>query len=87
MPIRSALILALTLAGMPMAFAGSMAKPGQNVQMSSVVDRGSEADQAACTPDVLRLCWHTIPNESNIVACLKGQKRNLSAGCRSVIFD
>ena len=87
MPIRSVLILALTFAGTPIALAGSTSKPGQNVQMSSVADHGSDADQAACTPDVFRLCWHAIPNESNIVACLKGQKRNLSAGCRSVIFD
>jgi hypothetical protein len=81
------LILALTFAGAHSAQAESTSKPSQHVQMSSVADRGSEADQAACTPDVFRLCWHAIPNESTIVACLKGQKRNLSAGCRSVIFD
>ena len=87
MPLRSVLILALTFAGAQFALAESTSKSGQHVQMSSVADHGSEADQAACTPDVLRLCWHAIPNEANIVACLKGQKRNLSAGCRSVIFD
>jgi hypothetical protein len=53
---------------------------------AKVDDRGSEADQRACTPDVFRLCMSEIPNEPRIVACLVRSKPRLSPACRSV-FD
>ncbi len=49
-------------------------------------DRGNDSDRSACTPDVFRLCSAHIPNVPNIVACLKSEKRNLSADCK-VVFD
>ena len=49
-------------------------------------DRGSQADQDACTPDVFRLCQDFIPNEGPILACLKEKHAELSAACEPVIF-
>ncbi len=46
--------------------------------------RGSADDQAACTPDVFRLCAAEIPSETRIVACLKQKKARLSPRCRKV---
>jgi len=48
-------------------------------------DRGSYEEQQACTPDVFRLCGQHIPNVSNIINCLKDQKRHLSVACRTVM--
>jgi hypothetical protein len=46
---------------------------------------GTEEERAACTPDVFRLCSSEIPNIPGIIACLKKQKPNLSAGCRTAV--
>jgi hypothetical protein len=43
-------------------------------------------DEAACRPDVMRLCTADIPNETRIVACLARNKRQLSSACFRV-FD
>ena len=48
--------------------------------------RGTSDQQAACTPDVFRLCWDDIQNVSRIVACLRRQRPSLSPACRAV-FD
>jgi len=45
---------------------------------------GTSDQQAACTPDVLRLCRDDIPIVSRIVACLKRQRPLLSERCRAV---
>lgn len=49
-------------------------------------DRGSEADQEACTPDVFRLCSSDIPDEGRILACLQAKGASLSGACHKVIF-
>ena len=46
--------------------------------------RGSADDQAACTPDVYRLCSEYIPDEDDIVACLTRKKAQLSPACHEV---
>ena len=46
--------------------------------------RGSADDQAACTPDVYRLCSQEIPDEDDIVACLDRKKAQLSPACKAV---
>ena len=46
--------------------------------------RGSPDDQAACTPDVYRLCAQEIPDEDDIVACLIRKKQQLSPACFEV---
>ncbi|HEX8416671.1 MAG TPA: hypothetical protein VF641_03620 [Methylobacterium sp.] len=47
--------------------------------------QGSSAQRAACTPDVFRLCASHIPSVGPITACLKREKANLSASCRTVM--
>jgi hypothetical protein len=47
-------------------------------------NRGTEQQRIACAPDVLRLCFWEMPNVDRIVACLRREKSQLSAGCRQV---
>ena len=44
----------------------------------------SQEDQAACTPDVMRLCQQAIPDQSRIVACLVRSRLQLSPACAGV---
>ena len=44
----------------------------------------SQEDEAACTPDVMRLCQQYIPNRQNIIACMVENKRNLGPECAAV---
>jgi hypothetical protein len=44
----------------------------------------SQEDQAACTPDVMRLCQQDIPDHNRIVACLVRSKLQLSPACSGV---
>ena len=59
--------------------------------LASVETRASQAhsgtadEQAACTPDVLSLCFWDIPSEDRIVACLNRNLKKLSPACRKVI--
>lgn len=46
---------------------------------------GTADEQAACTPDVLSLCFFEIPDEDRIVACLNRKRDRLSQACRNVI--
>jgi hypothetical protein len=48
-------------------------------------NRGTEEQRVACTSDVLRLCSWEIPNVDRIVACLRRERSQLSAGCRQVL--
>jgi hypothetical protein len=45
----------------------------------------SQDDQAACTPDVMRLCQQEIPDRSRIIACLVRSRLRLSPAC-SIVF-
>lgn len=45
---------------------------------------GSQDDQAACTPDVYRLCASLIPDEGAITQCLQRNKLHLSPACKQV---
>ena len=46
--------------------------------------RGTPAQQAACRPDVFRLCAGEIPNVRAITACLRRKLPQLSPGCAAV---
>ena len=46
-------------------------------------DHSADAE-AACTPDVFRLCSAQIPNETRIVACLRQNREGSSPACRKV---
>ncbi len=54
-------------------------------QLAPAQDRGSPDDQAACEPDVHRLCERFIPNETQIVACLRAERAQLGAACKKVM--
>ena len=45
----------------------------------------SQEDQAACTPDVMRLCQQAIPDRGLVVACLIKSRLQLSPGCSGVV--
>jgi hypothetical protein len=46
--------------------------------------RGTQDQQQACTPDVMRLCADSVPDVNRIVACLRHNRSNLSAPCGAV---
>ena len=50
---------------------------------SAKVRRPSDTDilQAACYPDVQRLCKDAIPNEDKITACMEDKKSAISKEC------
>src|ERR1700738_3417415 len=47
-------------------------------------DRGTPEQRAACAPDAFRLCASYIPDATNVEACLRQRKSDLSDGCRTV---
>jgi hypothetical protein len=46
--------------------------------------RGTWEQQAACTPDVWRLCSDQVPDVNRIVSCLRSNTPQLSNKCRAV---
>jgi hypothetical protein len=52
---------------------------------SSFAHSGTAEEQAACTPDVLTLCFWDIPSDERIVKCLNANLDKLSPACREVI--
>ena len=69
-------LLVVCIAGMLITFAHTRA---------AVAHSGTADEQAACTPDVLSLCFWDIPSEDRIVACLNRNLKKLSPACRKVI--
>jgi hypothetical protein len=55
---------------------------GQNAASA----QGTPEEQAACQPDVMRLCGNFIPDVDRIVACLKYNEPNLNPACHDVFF-
>jgi hypothetical protein len=49
-------------------------------------NRGTAEQRAACAPDAFRLCLSYIPDSTNVEACLRQRKSDLSDACRAV-FD
>lgn len=51
--------------------------------------RGTPEEQAACKPDVLRLCGPEIPNVDRITQCLRyyNYNKKLSPTCSAVFAD
>jgi hypothetical protein len=72
-PIIPAAVLVFLLTGM-----------GGALAQESGEYRGTASQQAACTPDVFRLCSAEIPWVERIVACLKRERPRLSEGCHAV---
>jgi hypothetical protein len=44
----------------------------------------TQEDEAACTPDVVRLCQEHIPNRQAIIACMVQKKSELGPECFAV---
>jgi hypothetical protein len=51
--------------------------------------RGTPEEQAACRPDVLRLCGPEIPNVERITMCLRyyNSSNKLSPACSAVFAE
>jgi hypothetical protein len=49
--------------------------------------QGTPKEQAACRPDVRKLCWHVKADEGSgaFLACLKKNREHLSRACRAVL--
>ncbi len=56
---------------------------GQNCAFAQ---QGTPEQQAACQPDVMRLCGNFIPDVDRIVACLKANEPSLNPACHDVMF-
>ena len=67
------LTLGAPLAAIPMAAVGPV-----------LAQSHSAEDEAACTPDVLRLCQQFIPRRAEIIACLVANKTELGPACNEV---
>jgi hypothetical protein len=46
-------------------------------------NRGTPEQRAACAPDAFRLCLSYIPDATNVEACLRQRKSDLSDACRA----
>jgi hypothetical protein len=46
--------------------------------------RGTQDQQQACTPDVMRLCADSVPDVNRIVSCLRRNRSSLSPPCGAV---
>jgi hypothetical protein len=49
--------------------------------------QGTSQEDAACRPDVRRLCRGMGPEQSVVLGCLKQQAGRLSKACRKVLVD
>lgn len=52
---------------------------------SLAAQSGTAEERAACTPDVLRLCFFEIPDQKRIVDCLNSKASELSPACHDVM--
>jgi hypothetical protein len=49
--------------------------------------RGTPEQQAACTPDVFKLCSQEIPDVPRITNCLRANFKKLSPDCAAVFAE
>ena len=54
-------------------------------EAGALANRGTSDEQAACAPDVFKLCAGEIPDEASIVACLSRNASRLGPECRRII--
>jgi hypothetical protein len=65
-------------------FAGALLSITGALPAMSAEYRGTQEQQQACTPDVMRLCSDSVPDVNRIVTCLRRNRSNLSPACGSV---
>ena len=63
----------------------SLALLSATISPASSFSQGTPEQRLACTPHVLRLCRAFIPNEDEIMACLRERNAELSDACRTAI--
>jgi len=51
----------------------------------AIAQQGTKQQQAACKPDVYRLCKEFMPDSGKIYSCLQQNMRKLRPACRKVI--
>jgi hypothetical protein len=51
---------------------------------SAQENQGTAEQRAACTPDAFRLCSAYIPDASEVEACLRQRRSELSQACKAV---
>jgi Cysteine rich repeat len=51
----------------------------------SLAQGGTPAENAACRPDVVRLCRNAAPDTGRVLACLQANRGRLSKGCLRVL--
>lgn len=78
----AALAVVLTL-GSPLAAVAPAALALLSAAPASAQSHSAE-DEAACTPDVMRLCQQFIPRRQDIIACLVANKSQLNPACHEV---
>jgi hypothetical protein len=72
-------------AGSAALFAGAvLLSIAGTVPAMSAEYRGTQEQQQACTPDVMRLCSDSVPDVDRIVACMRRNRSHLSAACGAV---
>jgi hypothetical protein len=54
---------------------------------SATLASGTAEEQAACKPDVIRLCKNASTDEMVVLFCLKENREKLSRACRKVLED
>jgi len=81
--------VALPLALAASAQAVENGRPNERVQQQpgpfASLFRGTDEDQAACRPDVMRLCQEAVPDTFRVLFCLKQQRAQLSRPCLTVL--
>jgi hypothetical protein len=53
--------------------------------LSAALAQGSPQEEAACRPDVMRLCRAAAPDTMRVLACLQANRSRLSRGCKAVL--
>lgn len=54
-------------------------------QAGPLPERGTSAEQDACTPEAFRICVDDIPDEDAIVACLRRNAGRLRPDCQRAV--
>ena len=49
--------------------------------LAALAQSHTPEDEAACTPDVIRLCQQFVPRRREIIACLDERRSELGADC------
>jgi len=83
---KSIAVMALVIAAGPAALAQL---PPQPPPVASPLSRGTEQEQAACHPDVVKYCQTELAANENdvfgILGCLQRNRQKISRACNTVL--